>query len=412
MCRPGRHVWKFEAKTVSNELMSAKDITKGVAHRWELEMKKSTFMICALTLTVQTLFTGCGAMETRQNPEVFSSKEEDITAGNAESKEETALGEIISLDENILELEDGLQAVRFEGEDGFARFLADGGAESDSEVVDYLKEQLLADLPNLIFGGTPFGCSTIMVRNQEGGYYFGRNFDWNSCNGLIISAKPASGYASVSTVNMDFIQAGGVSLSDFPDTIQALIGLYAPIDGMNEMGLAVSVNMIQDTDTIAQNTPKPDLTTTTAIRLLLNQAADVEEAVSLLEQYDMHASMGMMVHFAIADNNGRSVAVEYVNQEMIVTDTPIVTNFYMALGEKYGVGTPQSHVRFDLLKEALKNNVSMSGEGVRNALDSVSKDNFDEFESTEWSIVMNQEAKEMTYYHRENYRKGYIILIE
>lgn len=63
---------------------------------------------------------------------------------------------------------------------------------------------------------------------------------------------------------------------------------------MNEEGLAVSVNMIQDSDTIEQNTDRPDITTTTAIRLLLNQAGNVEEALELLEQYDMHASMGMM----------------------------------------------------------------------------------------------------------------------
>ena len=54
----------------------------------------------------------------------------------------------------------------------------------------------------------------------------------------------------------------------------------------------------------------------------------------------------------------------------------------------------------------------MNAEEVRNALDSVSKDNFGEFESTEWSIVMNQETKEMTYYHRENYDTGYTFRIE
>ena len=38
---------------------------------------------------------------------------------------------------------------------------------------------------------------------------------------------------------------------------------------MNEKGLAVSVNMIRDNASINQNTDKPDLTTTTAVRLLL-----------------------------------------------------------------------------------------------------------------------------------------------
>lgn len=116
--------------------------------------------------------------------------------------------------------------------------------------------------------------------------------------------------------------------------------LYAPLDGMNEKGLAVSVNMIQDAATIAQDTEKPDITTTTAIRLLLNKAATVDEALELLKQYDLHASFGMMIHFAIADNSGRGVAVEYIDNEMVVSETPVVTNFYLAEGDKQGVGHP------------------------------------------------------------------------
>ncbi len=38
-----------------------------------------------------------------------------------------------------------------------------------------------------------------------------------------------------------------------------------------------------------------------AVRLLLDRAASVDEAVELLSQYDLHASAGMMVHFAIAE---------------------------------------------------------------------------------------------------------------
>ncbi len=56
---------------------------------------------------------------------------------------------------------------------------------------------------------------------------------------------------------------------------------------MNEKGLAVSVNMIQDSEDINQDTAKPDITTTTAIRLLLDKAADVEEALKLLRMHPM-----------------------------------------------------------------------------------------------------------------------------
>ena len=93
-------------------------------------------------------------------------------------------------------------------------------------------------------------------------------------------------------------------------------------------------------------------------------------------------------------------------------ETPVVTNFFLAEGEKYGIGTAQSHTRYDILSETLTEQETMTEAEVRDALNSVSKENFGEFESTEWSIVMNQETKELTYYHRENYDQGYTISVE
>ena len=242
----------------------------------------------------------------------------------------------------------------------FDEFLSQGGAESDTEVVGFLTRYMLSDTKALSFEGMSFGCSTLSVKNEEGNFLFGRNFDWNTCEAMIVSVVPESGYASISTVNTDFISMSGLNMSDLPSSIQAIICLYAPLDGMNEKGLAVSVNMIQDSATISQNTDKPDITTTTAIRLLLDKAANVEEAIDLLEQYDMHASMGYMMHLALADTEGRSVVVEYVNHEMIVTDTPVVTNFYLAEGEKNGIGTAQSHERYDILMKALSEKEMMN----------------------------------------------------
>ncbi len=319
----------------------------------------------------------------------------------------------VQADSEIKELEKGLSAVRYDGEDGFRAFLSEGGAKTDGEVVRFLAHSIFAGNQGAFTMDTQvFGCSTLSVAKAEGGYLFGRNFDWNACNALVITSYPQHGYASVSTVNLDFIRQGaGMAGSLLSDDIMIIAALYAPLDGMNEKGLCVSVNMIQDGDTISQDIGKPDLTTTTAIRLLLNQAATVEEALELLSQYDLHASMNYMVHFAIADADGNSVAVEYIDNEMVVTKTPVMTNFYLAEREKQGIGTGQSHERFDILTETLAKKASMTQAEVRDALNSVSKDNFNEFESTEWSIVFDQSALTAAYYHRENYGKAYLFQI-
>ena len=357
----------------------------------------------SFALGTMLLLSGCsgemGEMQTGQIPEDmgFAAEAEDVN--------------LVELDSSIVKLEEGLFAVRYDGDYGFDGFIDQGGASSDGEVIAYLAENLLSGL-NLgdLLGGV-FGCSTIAVQSPEGDALFGRNFDWNTCEAMVVEARPENGYASLSTVNMDFITQnvgdGMVGMALSLDEVRTLAALYAPLDGMNEAGLAVSVNMIQDSAQIEQNTDKPDITTTTAIRLLLDRTGSVDEALELLGQYDLHGSMGMMIHFAIADSTGRSVAVEYVENEMIVTETPVLTNFYLAEGEKQGIGTEQSHERCNILTERLEESPEMGMDAVRDALDSVSKDNFGEFESTEWSIVMNLSDGEARYYHRENYERNY-----
>lgn len=347
---------------------------------------------------IASIFCGCGS-------DVI--KEESVY--NMETQKETEK-EYITMTDTINELESGFSVVRLKGDYGFDKFLEQGGAKSDAEVLKYLTTTLLGEVNGLSFEGMAFGCSTISVKNKEGGYYFGRNFDWDTCDAMVVACYPENKYASISTVNLDFVKQGAGFASNFmgEETLK-IASLYAPLDGMNEKGLCVSVNMIQDSDTISQNSDKTDITTTTAIRLLLNRAATVEEAIEILKQYDFHASMNYMVHLAIADNTGKSVAVEYINNQMQVIETPILTNYYLAKGEKNGIGTKQSHTRFGILQDALQENNVMDAEQVRNTLRSVSKGNFGEFESTEWSAVFDQKALTVTYYHRENYDKAFVF---
>lgn len=373
-------------------------------------MKKRRISLFVLLFIISILAAGCGKTE-----QVQSEKKSEALQSEQDKQADTQKAghdDIITPTAEIVSLEDDFAVVHYAGDDKLDEFLEQGGASSDADVMEFLTKHLLSGKSILEFLGGMFGCSTLSAKSTDGSYLFGRNFDWESCQALVVSAEPEKGYASISTVNMDFIQAGaGLDMEQLPDEIKTKAALYAPLDGMNEKGLCVSVNMIEDSATIEQDTEKTDITTTTAVRLLLDQAADVDEALALLRQYDLHASMGMMVHFAIADAKGHSVAVEYVDDEMVVTDTPVVTNFYLAEGKKHGIGTKQSYTRYEILIEKLKQNKTMDMQDVRDALDRVSKDNFGEFESTEWSIVFHQGSGTVQYYHQENYEKAYTFQI-
>lgn len=377
--------------------------------------RRKRIMLCA-ALAAALLVTGGCNMRGQEIPDKDGKKtaEPGGIATGTESEEALSMDSSLLIPTaDVTELEPGLSMVRYEGDYGFEGFLDQGGAASDDEVIDYLSRHVVMGAAGLEFRESAFGCSALSVQSPDGEQLFGRNFDWNKCNALIVSSYPENGYASISTVNMDFVTNGyGRLLSVLPDQVRTRVALYAPMDGMNEMGLCVAVLMIQDSDAADQATDKPDITTTTAVRLLLDKAADVEEAVELLGTYDMHASMGMTVHFALSDRAGRSVVVEYINQEMAVTDSPVVTNFYLAEGEKQGIGTTQSHTRYEILTKKRSETPEMDMEELRDAMDSVSKDNFGEFESTEWTICYNQSQGEARYYHRENYGNVYTFRIQ
>lgn len=372
-------------------------------------MKKEICYLIMLLCVVVILTEGCGNEKSSQTEKESKTLQFEQEDGKQRAEDEN----IITPTSEIVLLEDGLSAVKYAGDYKLDKFLKQGGAASDADVMGFLAKNLFSGESVLEFFGSMFGCSTLSVQDTDGNYIFGRNFDWNTCNALVVSAEPEKGYASFSTVNMDFIQAAaGMELERLPDEMKTIAALYAPLDGMNEKGLCVSVNMIEDSDTISQDTDKKDITTTTAVRLLLDKAADVDEALDILRQYDFHASMGMMVQIAMADAKGNAVVVEYVGNEMVVTDTPIVTNFYFAEGEKHGIGTEQSHIRYEILIKLLNEREVMDMQAVRDALDSVSKDNFDDSSSTEWSIVFHQGSGEAWYYHRENYGKAYKFKIQ
>ena len=227
-------------------------------------------------------------------------------------------GTFIKAASSIEKLEDGLYSMEFTGDYGFDDFLAQGGAASDNEVADYLISLLSHGFykvePHVQTEG--FGCSTVYTQDENGIYFFGRNYDWAECQTMIVHTKPEKGYESVSTCCLDFLGFGENYVPDgsMMERIQSIAAIYVPLDGMNSKGLLVADLTAGDSEETHQQTGKINLTTTTAIRLLLDKAANVEEAITLLKQYDMHSSIGISHHLSIADAAGKSVVVEYINR--------------------------------------------------------------------------------------------------
>ncbi|MDO4419650.1 MAG: carcinine hydrolase/isopenicillin-N N-acyltransferase family protein, partial [Ruminococcus sp.] len=287
----------------------------------------------------------------------------------------------------------------YEGDYGFDGFLSQGGAASEEEMANYIVFMMSGGFVKLDTEDVDmsFGCSTLSVKGENYSL-MGRNYDWyGNSNAMIIHTKPSEGYESYSTTWLDFLGFGnGFVPEDFKSKYMSIAAVYVPLDGINEKGLCVADLVAGDNEVTKQNTEKADLTTTSAIRLLLDKAANVDEAIGLLSQYDMNSSIGMAHHLAISDSDGKSVVVEYANGEMIVTETDIVTNHYLAKGEKYGVGNEESHRRFEKI-EGMKNSVC-STKLMADCLESVSYEN-----ETQWSIVYDKINLTLDFYSKRGF---------
>lgn len=307
----------------------------------------------------------------------------------------------ISTINTIEKLDDNtLYSMEYKGDYGFDEFL-ETGANNDKELVDFVTKRLLKGLP-LEFNVPDLGCSTFRAVTSDGDEIFGRNFDLTYAPAMVVKTKPDNGYASISTVNLSVLGYNETKLPDsFTKSIISLAAPYAPFDGMNEKGVSIGVLLIP-TEVTNQQSDKVDITTTTAIRLVLDKAANVDEAIDLLKQYDMHSSANSSYHFQIADASGNSAVVEYIGDEMSIVkqegNFQAATNFLLTPGD-YDFGKGQD--RYATLVETLtaSNGVLSLSEGM-DLLEAVSqpmevKKEGGKPSGTQWSIIYNNTKKTM-----------------
>lgn len=161
-------------------------------------------------------------------------------------------------------------------------------------------------------------CSTVALRSENGDVYFGRNFDWHHDAYLILRVHDRHGVASFSVLDLAYLN---LDRSDLEQTslIQRVPLLFAPyylMDGMNRHGVAVS-------DMSAPAEPphepgKPALLLSTLMRLILDRAKTADEAVAMVNEYNIHF-VDTREHLMIADASGQFRVIEFVDGKTVVT---------------------------------------------------------------------------------------------
>lgn len=316
-------------------------------------------------------------------------------------------GDQVRAVKSVHEVAPELYEMTYRGDYGIDDFIKRGGVKSDSDLQPFLQEFLSHGLLP-VQAGEPdvpdVGCSTLCAPlDADGGWLFGRNFDWaKKGNTIIIRTYPDNGYASISTSNLDFLgMPVPVDGTGIMQRMPVIAAIYVALDGINEKGLMVADLFAGDKEKTAQERGNLSVTTTTAIRLLLDRAATTDEAISMLSSWDMHSSIDWAHHIAIADATGHSVVVEWVDNEMIVTETPAVTNHYLTpLRPHVGIGPTEA--RRDTLCARLEAMPRMQSSDMKQLLQDVS---FEEY--TGWSVIFNTSDLSATYYFRTDFLHPY-----
>ena len=285
-----------------------------------------------------------------------------------------------------------LLRMTYYGDYGFDEFLKTG-AKSDREVEQFVTKRLTRGLP-IDFGVADGGCTVFMVKNEKGEILFCRNYDFPYTPAMQVFTSPNNGFHSVSTVELDFI---GYDTKDFVpsginmDSVFALATPYMPWDGMNEKGLAIALLAVPEAHGPTGD-DKITLGTTTIIRLVLDKASTVDEAVELMKQYNIYFSGDVLCHFLIADRDGNSVLVEYWDDKLQTTTTAddfqVASNFIAYNGLNIGEGFTEFE-RYDAVKSTIEKNGGYLSE--QQAIDLLAEVGIHDngIDKLQWSAIYN-----------------------
>lgn len=219
--------------------------------------------------------------------------------------------------------------------------LLEKGVSNIGELIGYAAKKTTFGANIFKTGDADCGCTTFEAHTETGEHILGRNFDFKEAPCFVLWTHPENAYASVAVVDCNFMVYGDKhNRPKVFNAAQALLAPYCCVDGMNEKGLAIAVLQIRTPATNQKNPEKKDITTTAMIRAVLDKCATVDEAIELIERYNMHDSLFTCYHYQIIDKE-KSVVVEYVNNELHIIDNKselyendglglqYVTNFYV-----------------------------------------------------------------------------------
>ncbi len=219
--------------------------------------------------------------------------------------------------ENTAHKDGAVYEMHVSGDFYFEEFVNHGGAKNDEEVVAFIKEKMAKGFWDITLAPKEILGSSFTAKTNDGNFLFARNYDAKKGNICLVHTKASDGrHASVSTVDLEFLGIDAeTGVQTAKDKLACLAAPYVPLDGINDAGVSCGIfSTYQGDKTVPtnQNTDEPDLTSTTMVRMVLDYADSLEEAVAMISYYDLHDTANNSYHYMIADSTGKSAVLEWI----------------------------------------------------------------------------------------------------
>ncbi len=234
-----------------------------------------------------------------------------------------------------------------------------------------------------------FACTVFYGHNAKGEALLGRNFDWRHRSSLLLFTDPPDGYASVSMVDLGYLgfEPGGVNLQSLSNLKSAPLW---PFDGMNERGVAIGMMAVPDTQGL-HDPAKPTVDSLAVIRLVLDYAGDLDEALNIMQGANIDFGSGPWLHYLVSDREGSAVVEILADRINVIRNQQpwqAATNFVLS-----GLSEPEADAacpRYQTASDYLEQN-----QGVLDSIEAMSLLEDVSQPETVWSVVYQLDTSEI-----------------
>ena len=165
-------------------------------------------------------------------------------------------------------------------------------------------------------------CTTFVL-NDGGHYYFGRNYDWVTGNGMVMTnARNVKKFSAASGTQLSWTSKfGSITFNQY--------GKEFPTGGMNEKGLVVELMWLEGSKFPAAD-HRPALNVLQWLQYQLDNHASIDEVIASDKTIRITAE-GTPLHYLVADSSGRTATIEFLHGKMVVhqgasLDFAVLTN--------------------------------------------------------------------------------------